>query len=99
MLVLNLALCLPAVGRMDDLTEYNFLENNNIDVFTFGRPPVSIDIMKSVKGLEFENTYENSFIAEVDGIKIRVVHKNQLIEAKRASNRPKDKDDLEHLED
>jgi len=84
---------------MDDLTEYNFLENNNIDVFTFGRPPVSIDIMKSVKGLEFENTYENSFIAEVDGIKIRVVHKNQLIEAKRASNRPKDKDDLEHLED
>ena len=82
----------------DDLTEYNFLENDNIDVFTFGRPPVSIDIMKSVKGLEFNQTFANSILAEVDGIKTRVVHKNQLIEAKKASNRPKDQDDLEHLE-
>ena len=54
--------------------------------------------MKTVKGLKFEPTYKNSFLAEVDGIMTRVVHKNQLIEAKRASNRPKDNDDLEHLE-
>ena len=59
---------------------------------------INYNHMKTVKGLKFEPTYKNSFLAEVDGIMTRVVHKNQLIEAKRASNRPKDNDDLEHLE-
>jgi hypothetical protein len=89
--------CIDFGLMIDDLTEENFLHNDQIDVFTFGRPPVSIDIMKSVKGLEFEQTYANSIIVDVDGIKTRIVHKNQLIESKKASNRSKDKDDLEHL--
>ena len=82
---------------LDDLTEYNFLDNKNIDVFTFGRPPVSIDIMKNVKGLEFKETYKNSIIVDIDGVSARVIHKNQLTVAKKASNRPKDQDDIEHL--
>ena len=43
-----------------DMTEKNFLYNENFDVFTFGRPPVSIDIMKKVKGLDFESAYQHS---------------------------------------
>ena len=39
---------------IEDLTELNFLYDDQIDVFTFGRPPVSIDIMKKVKGLDFD---------------------------------------------
>ena len=42
---------------LDDLTEDNFLRNDDIDVFTFGRPPISIDLMKKVKGLDFDETY------------------------------------------
>jgi len=82
---------------LDDLTEYNFLSNEKIDVFTFGRPPVSIDIMKSVKGLDFYGTYKSSIIIEVDSIPTRVIHLNHLIKSKKASNRPKDQDDIQHL--
>lgn len=43
-----------------DMTEQNFLNNSDMDVFTFGVSPVSIDIMTAAKGLEFEETYKNS---------------------------------------
>ena len=84
---------------LDDLTEDNFLKNDDLDVFTFGRPPVSIDIMTKVKGLTFKETYELAQIAEIDGVKTRVIHKNHLIQAKKAAGRPKDQDDIEHLSD
>ena len=35
-----------------DMTEENFLNHPEWDVFTFGRSPVAIDIMTSVKGLD-----------------------------------------------
>jgi len=38
-----------------DMTEKNFLQNNSIDVFTFSKPTVCIDIMKEVKGLDFKS--------------------------------------------
>ena len=40
------------------MTKNNFLGNAEMDVFTFGRPPVSIDIMLSVKGLDFEEVFQ-----------------------------------------
>ena len=84
---------------LDDLAEDNFLKNDDLDVFTFGRPPVSIDIMTKVKGLTFKETYELAQITEIDGVKTRVIHKNHLIQAKKAAGRPKDQDDIEHLKD
>jgi len=36
-----------------DMTEKKILDDKTIDVFSFGRPPVSIDIITSLKGLEF----------------------------------------------
>ncbi|MBK7429171.1 MAG: hypothetical protein IPI60_20180 [Saprospiraceae bacterium] len=81
-----------------DMTEDKFLDTN-YDVFTFGRPPLSIDIMTSVKGLYFEETYINSEIHTFENIPIRVIHLNHLRKAKEASNRPKDQDDLLNLPD
>ena len=37
----------------NDLTDEKFLHDNSVDVFTDGRSPVSIDVMKAVKGLQF----------------------------------------------
>ena len=82
-----------------DMTEKNFLYNERFDVFTFGRPPVSIDIMKKVKGLDFEIAYQNSIIVETDGFHIRMVDYRDLIKAKKASGRPKDINDIENLTD
>ena len=81
-----------------NMNEKRFLEDPNVDVFTFGRPPVSIDIMKKVKGLEFENVFMNAESREIEsGLFAKVIHLNDLIKVKKASNRPKDQDDIEHL--
>ncbi|HUM66364.1 MAG TPA: hypothetical protein PLV32_10980, partial [Chitinophagaceae bacterium] len=45
-----------------DMTENNFLSHPNWDVFTFGVPPVAIDIMVKVKGLNFTECFTNSVI-------------------------------------
>jgi predicted nucleotidyltransferase len=80
-----------------DMTEMNFLEHPNWDVFTFGNPPVAIDLMIKVAGLNFEEVYERSVIFEEDGLQIRTIHKNDLIQAKKNAGRAKDKNDLENL--
>jgi len=80
-----------------DMTAENFLYHPDWDVFTFGRPPVAIDIMTSVKGLDFDAAFERAKIFEEQDLKIRTIHKNDLIKAKEASNRPKDQDDLQNI--
>lgn len=83
---------------MFDMTRENFLENDDFDVFTFGRPPVCIDLMNRVKGLHFESAYENSQEASLGDCLVKVVSKSDLIKAKLAAGRHKDLDDVLHLE-
>ncbi len=80
-----------------DMTEKNFLHNKAMEVFTFGRPPVSIDIMKTVKGLEFKSAFNLATFIETDDLPVRVVDYRDLIKAKRASGRAKDLNDIENL--
>jgi len=80
-----------------DMTSDNFLSHPIWDVFTFGVPPVAIDIMVKVKGLDFNENYNQSVLFEDDDLKIRTLHKDQLIAAKKESNRPKDQADIENL--
>ncbi len=80
-----------------DMSEENFLQHPNWDVFTFGNPPVAIDIMVKVKGLDFTACYEQSIIFEDEDLKIRTIHKNDLIKAKESSGRSKDRNDIENL--
>ena len=80
-----------------DMTLENFIKNPKMDVFTFGRPPVCIDIMTDVKGLTFDESFERSKLVEVDDLNIRIIDYNDLLLSKKTSNRPKDQDDIEHL--
>ena len=80
-----------------DMTQENFLSHPNWDVFTFGTPPVAIDLMVQLKGLDFNNAYVKSVLFEADGLTIRTIHKDDLIKAKLSANRPKDQDDLANL--
>ena len=79
------------------MTEENFLNKDNLDVFTFGTPPSSIDIMTAVKGLNFEETYQKAIFFEEDGLMIRTIYIHDLISAKKAAGRAKDINDLENL--
>lgn len=80
-----------------DMTEENFFHHPVWDVYTFGNPPAAIDILMKVKGLEFGECYEKAVLFEDEGLKIRTLHLNSLIEAKKASGRPKDIDDINNL--
>jgi predicted nucleotidyltransferase len=85
---------MPIMG----MTKEVFLHNNNMDVFTYGRPPVCIDIMTSVKGMVFEEAFPKSTLRKVDGIEVRLIDYRDLISAKKASGRHKDLDDIENIE-
>lgn len=79
------------------MTQENFLNNPEVDVFTFGQPPCAINLMIDVKGLEFTTAYANSTCEEFDGIVLRFVSKSDLFQTKKAAGRTKDKLDLEEL--
>ena len=80
-----------------DMSLEKFLEDDGINVFTFGRKPVAIDLMTGCKGLDFEETFQVAQWIEFDGLQIKVIGLDQLIEAKKASGRHKDLDDIEKL--
>lgn len=72
--------------------------STDYDVFSFGRPPYAIEIMTALKGVDFAEAFDNTSIQKVDGVEIRVIHLNQLIQAKKAAGRHKDLNDIENLE-
>lgn len=80
-----------------DMTESKFLKGSDIDVFTFGREPISIDLMLSVKGLDFEEAYKLAEIKNVEGLNVRIIALPSLLKAKKESGRNKDLDDIEKL--
>ena len=80
-----------------DMTEENFLSHPIWDVFTFGSPPVAIDIMVKLEGLQFEEVFQKAIYFEDDDLKIRTINRNDLITAKKNAGRAKDINDLENL--
>ena len=79
-----------------DMTEENFL-GDEYDVFGIGVQPVKIEVMTSVKGLLFDETYAMAQTYEEDELQIKFIHINHLIQAKKASGRFRDLDDIEQL--
>ncbi len=67
---------------------------------TFYAAGVELDIMTSMKGLEelsFEECYSISPVADLNGVPVRFLHINHLIENKKVVNRPKDQVDVIYL--
>jgi len=80
-----------------DMTEENFLDSSKYDVFSYGRAPVTIDIMTRMKGCNFNDAKELMQIIAEEELLIKVINLHTLRQAKKASGRHKDLDDLEHL--
>jgi hypothetical protein len=79
------------------ISESDFMGSTGMDVFTLGRPPVAIDIMTAVKGLDFQKVYTLSSDFNTGVVTVRLLDLNSLIVAKTASGRHKDLDDIQHL--
>jgi hypothetical protein len=82
-----------------DMTKENFLSNTYMDVFSHGRPPVSIDILTALKGCDFDEAYNLSKIFIEDDLPLRFILINTLRTSKKAVGRFKDLDDVEKLKD
>jgi predicted nucleotidyltransferase len=61
---------------------------------------VKMDIMTSMNGitLSFDECLKLAPIAEIEGVRVPFLHINQLIDNKKAVNRPKDQADIVELE-
>jgi len=61
---------------------------------------VRMDIMTSMKGvgLSFDECLQMAPVAEIESVKVPFLHINQLIDNKRAVNRPKDQMDVQEFE-
>jgi len=79
-----------------DMTEDAFL-GDEFDVWGIGVQPVRIEIMTAVKGLAFEDTYKQAQFYNEDGLQIRFLHLNHLLQAKKAAGRFRDLDDIDQL--
>ena len=80
-----------------DMSLENFLNTSQYDVFTFGVPPVSIDIMLNVKGLDFKEALSLAEWKVIDDVNVNLIDLQSLIKAKKASGRHRDLDDIENI--
>lgn len=77
------------------LTEKDFIKENNI--IQLGYPPLRIDILNAISGVDFEDAYKGKIDAEVDGLQISYINIKDFIANKQASGRAKDLGDIEAL--
>jgi hypothetical protein len=80
-----------------DMSEDSFLYQPQINVYTFGRPPVCIEILKEISGFTFQEIYTNALNTVFEEIPMKVIHINDLKRNKTISGRAKDLNDLENL--
>jgi hypothetical protein len=67
-------------------------------IVQLGVPPVRIDVLTSISGVQFEAAWKHRMIVTLDGLEVPILGREQLIANKRASGREKDRMDLEWLE-
>jgi predicted nucleotidyltransferase len=67
-------------------------------VVRMGVPPLRIEVLTSVSGLEFPKAFQNRLVAEIDGVPINLIGVADLKTNKKASGRHKDLADLEQLD-
>jgi len=72
-----------------------FLQDENI--IRMGVPPMRIEVLTRISGVEFDDCYAKRVVVTVDEVEISLIGLSQLKVNKKASGRYKDLDDLEHL--
>lgn len=61
----------------------------------FGKPPLRIDILTSISGVDFDEAFKDRFVHDFGHIKgVNFISLSNLLKNKTASNRQKDKEDL-----
>ena len=67
-------------------------------VLQIGLPPRRVDILSEIEGVQFDDAWRRREQLDLDGLLVPVLGLDDLIEAKRATNRSQDRADVEALE-
>lgn len=78
-----------------DLGEKDFLKPDQI--IQLGYPPGRIDLITSCTGVEFGQCFACRATADIEGTQVNFIDAESLKKNKRASGRPQDLADLDHL--
>lgn len=78
-----------------NLTEDIFLREEQ--VIRMGVPPLRIEVLTSISGVDFKSCYANRVVETIDNIEISLISLKHLKQNKKASGRYKDLNDLENL--
>jgi hypothetical protein len=70
---------------------------NSYQVVQLGVAPLRIDLLTSISGVTFEEAWAGRVSAIVDGVKMNLIGRKELIENKKATRRPQDMADLKAL--
>jgi hypothetical protein len=68
------------------------------EIVYLGHPPVRIDLLRALPGIDFSPAYARREAADWDGVPVSVIGFDDLITSKRAAGRPQDLLDIEILE-
>jgi len=73
---------------LTDLTPKDFSEEGFF--FQMGVPPVRVDVLMGIPGIQFEQCWKRRVEVDFDGLKVIFISKQDLIISKRAAGRPQD---------
>jgi hypothetical protein len=71
--------------------------SNPVMVYQIGMAPNRIDVMMGVPGVRFPTAWKRRVRSSYGGVRIAVLHRQDLIRAKRAAGRPQDLLDIAAL--
>jgi predicted nucleotidyltransferase len=77
------------------LTPNDFAEEGFF--FQMGVPPVRVDVLMGIPGVQFEGCWNRRVVVDFDGMNVIFISKNDLIASKRAAGRPQDLIDVDSL--
>jgi hypothetical protein len=83
-------------ASLSGLTEHDFAEEGYF--YQMGLPPIRVDLLMGIPGLEFNDAWERRLEVDFDGLPVIFISKEDLIKSKRASGRPHDLQDADLLE-
>jgi len=81
--------------RDPSVTPELFLQRGKI--IRMGVPPMRIEVLTEIDGVDFATCYAAKEAATLDGLKVNLIALRHLRANKRAAARHRDLDDLEHL--
>jgi hypothetical protein len=67
-------------------------------VFQIGLPPLRIDVLTAIDGVDFAAAWRRRIIADFDGVDVPVICREDFVANKRATGRLKDRADAERLD-